>query len=216
MTRAADLLAALGHPWPVVFEEAWTSFRGGNFGVGAVLVDPADASILTRGRNRVAQRDAEPRTLSGNMTAHAEMNAFAGLDRFNAEGLHLYTTLEPCLMCVAAAMQLKVAHVHYAAADEFFDGMDGLWDQHPLTSARRPETSGPLPGVLSSVARLLPLVFTLRHFAGRTAEQLARRRNPELAAVADRLADDVEFRAVVADATFVEAFDHLAPLLAGR
>ena len=125
--NAADVWDSLSGPWRLAFEEAWASFRSGNFGIGAAVVDPETLDVVALGRNRVAERQALPRTLTGNMTAHAEMNAFAKIDRFNAEGLHLYTTLEPCLMCIAAAMQLKIAHVHFGARDEFYEGMHELW-----------------------------------------------------------------------------------------
>lgn len=203
------LLDDLAEPWRLAFDEAWSSFRAGNFGIGAVLIDPTTEDVVATGRNRVAQRDPELRTLSGNMTAHAEMNAFAALDRFNAEGLHLYTTLEPCLMCMGTAMQLKVAHIHFAVADEYFDGMSDLWRHHPVTAQRQPELTGPLPDGLSRFARLLPLTFTLRHFGGGLAEKLARREHPELAAVADSLSNDATFASIVADGTLVDALDHL-------
>lgn len=182
------------HPaWRAAFDEAWGSAQRGNFGVGAVLVDPVSDLVVARGRNRVVESPAIAGVLAGNMTAHAEMNAFAALDRFNAEGLHLYTTLEPCLMCAAAAMQLKVTHVHYAVADEFYDDLDDVWSRHPVTAQRRPERTGPLDGdhdVLSDLGRLLPMLFTLDRFAGRTAERLARERHPWLASFADELLGD--------------------------
>ena len=61
----------LAPPWRAAFEEAWESWRTGNFGIGAVLVDPQSDEIVSRGRNRVAQRTGEPGMLSGNFTAHA-------------------------------------------------------------------------------------------------------------------------------------------------
>ena len=206
---SSQALAALDAPWRAAFQEAWASFAAGNFGVGAALVDPIDGSLVSVGRNRVAERDGQPRMLSGNMTAHAEMNAFAALDRFNAEGLHLYTTLEPCLMCSATAMQLKLDHVHFAAADEFYAGMSGMWTSHPVTAERQPRSSGPLTGELARFARLLPMAFTLRHFPGRSAEQTARRRHPELAACADGLGGDERFQQIVATGTVGDALDHL-------
>lgn len=202
-------LAALDVPWRRAFDEAWQSFKDGNFGIGAVLVDPLDGTAVAVGRNRVAQHKAELRMLSGNLMAHAEMNAFASLDRPNAEGLHLYTTLEPCLMCIATAMQLKVAHVHFAAADEFYIGMNDMWSTFSLTNERRPERTGPLPDSLARFARLLPLIFTLRHFTGRTAEQVARRDHPELAALAEALASDDHFDRIRTEGSLDDALDHL-------
>jgi tRNA(Arg) A34 adenosine deaminase TadA len=210
MSSATDTWKGLALPWQVAFEEAWASFRAGSFGVGAVLVDPAaDNAIVTVGRNRVMQTQRAPRTLSGNMTAHAEMNAFAELDTFNAEGLHLYTTLEPCLMCAATAMQLKVAHVHYAAADEFYAGMDDLWASHPLTADRTPGSTMPLDGPLAAFARLLPMVFTLDQFPGRSAEQLARAEHPGLAELIDRLRDDTVWAEIRQSGTCHRALGHL-------
>jgi len=106
-------------------------------------------------------------------------------------------------------MQLKVAHVHYAAGDEFFVGMDDLWTLHPVTAERVPTSTGPLPGRSARFARLLPMVFTLRHFPGRSAEQQARRAHPDLAAVADRLISDETFADAVRSATVADAIDLL-------
>ena len=210
MSSATDTWKDLSLPWQVAFEEAWASFRAGSFGVGAVLTDPAaDNAIVTAGRNRVMQTQRAPRTLSGNMTAHAEMNAFAELERFNAEGLHLYTTLEPCLMCAATAMQLKVDHVHYAAADEFYAGMDDLWALHPLTADRKPSSTGPIDGPLAAFARLLPMIFTLDQFAGRSAEQLARAAHPGLAVLIDRLPHDALWAEIRQSGTCHRALGHL-------
>jgi tRNA(Arg) A34 adenosine deaminase TadA len=75
MSVAGAELDRLAPPWRAAFEEAWESRRAGNFGIGAVLVDPQSDEIVSRGRNRVAQATSEPGKLSGNFTAHAEMNA---------------------------------------------------------------------------------------------------------------------------------------------
>lgn len=192
-SRAADRppLQSLGLGWSVAFEQAWGSWRAGNYGVGAALVDPVTDELVAAGRNQVAQSEPEPGLLSGNMTAHAEMNAFASLERFNADGLHLYTTLQPCLMCAASAMQLKVSHVSFASNDEFFGGLDDLWQHHPVTAERSPVQSGPFLGDrirLAHFARLLPMTFTLEHFSDRSAAVLARSAHPHIARLADELA----------------------------
>jgi tRNA(adenine34) deaminase len=217
MSSSTETWKALPLPWQVAFEEAWASFRAGNFGVGAVLTEASDhpdavegvGPIVAAGRNRVAQTQRAPRTLSGNMMAHAEMNAFAELDSYSADGLHLYSTLEPCLMCAATAMYLKVAHVHFAAADEFYAGLDELWGKHSLTADRRSATSGPFDDRLAGFARLLPMIFTLEHFPGRSAEQLARSTHPGLAALANRLADDSTWTEIRKSGTCHRALGHL-------
>lgn len=200
---ATDVWARLDEPWRLAFAEAWASWRAGNFGVGAVLVDPADGSVVSTGRNRVAETERRLGELSGNMTAHAEMNAFARLDRFNAVSLDLTTTLEPCLMCLGTATLLKVARIRHAADDEFFDGLVDAWQAHPVTATRMPEieradfADG---GRLAAFARLLPMTFTLRMFPGRSAAALARERHPGLARFADDLDPAAPWPADVAEA----------------
>ena len=214
MGESTETWKSLPLPWQVAFEEAWASFRAGSFGVGAVLTDPAsENAIVTAGRNRVAQQQRSPRTLSGNMTAHAEMNAFAELDSFNAEGLHLYTTLEPCLMCAAAAMSLKVEHVHFAAHDEFYEGLDVLWGKHSLTAARQPGSTGPFESPLAGFARLLPMTFTLEQLPGGRAAALARERHPGLAAMIDGFRDDTTFTDIRKSGNAHRALGHLWPAL---
>ena len=210
MSSATDTWKLLSLPWQVAFEEALAAYRAGTFGVGAVLVDPAnDDAIVTAGRNRVMQQQRSPRTLSGNMTAHAEMNAFAELDQFDAEGLHLYTTLEPCLMCAAAAMLLNVEHVHFAACDEFYAGMDELWGKHSLTAARQPASTGPFDGPLGHFGRLLAMTFNLEHLVGQPAEQLARAKQPALTDLIDRIATNDQWIAIRKSGTVHRALGHL-------
>lgn len=210
MSSATDTWKSLSLPWQVAFEEAWSAYRAGTFGVGAVLADPAnDDSIVTAGRNRVTQQQRSARTLSGNMTAHAEMNAFAELDRFNAKGLHLYTTLEPCLMCAAAAMLLKVEHVHFAARDEFYEGLDELWGKHSLTAERQPTSTGPFDGPLGHFGRLLAMTFNLEQLAGSSAEQLAREKQPALAGLIDQIATDEAWMTIRKSGTVHRALGHL-------
>ena len=210
MSSATETWKGLSLPWQVAFEEAWASFRAGSFGVGAVVTDPAaENAIVTVGRDRVMQTQRVPRTLSGNMTAHAELNAFAELDTFDAEGLHLYTTLEPCPMCAAAAIQLKVAKVHYAAADGSRAEMNDVWASAPVTAACAPSTTMLLDGPLVVFARLLPMVFTLSKVPGGPLEKLARSEHPDLAGLIDRLSEDSTWSEIRQAGTCHRALGHL-------
>jgi len=182
--------AALDEPWRVAFEEAWTSWCTGNYGIGAALVDPASGRVVSVGRNRVTQRVAEPRQLSGNFVAHAEMNAFAAMESMLADGLHLYTTLQPCLMCAGAAIALHVEQVHFAARDEFFPGLEDLWANHDYSRDRQPRWEGPLGGCLERFARALPLSFTLFWLPDSLPAVTARAHEPEVAALAAQLIGD--------------------------
>ena len=79
---------------------------GGPF--GAVIV--CAGRIVGRGQNRV--------TSTNDPTAHAEVvalrDACAALGRFHLTGATLYTSCEPCPMCLAAAYWAHVARIVFA------------------------------------------------------------------------------------------------------
>lgn len=81
--------------------------EGGPF--GAVIV--RNDEIVGRGWNRV--------TSAKDPTAHAEMvairDACKNLDTFSLAGCHLYTSCEPCPMCLAAIYWSRLDRVYYAA-----------------------------------------------------------------------------------------------------
>jgi tRNA(Arg) A34 adenosine deaminase TadA len=83
------------------------SAEGGPF--GAVVV--CDGKIVGQGRNQV--------TATNDPSAHAEIVAIreAGrtLGRFDLQGCVLYTSCEPCPMCLAAAYWARVDKVVYSA-----------------------------------------------------------------------------------------------------
>lgn len=89
-------------------DEARAGLERGEVPIGSVLVDGA-GQVIGRGRN-TAQA-------SGTVTAHAEMNAFAdaaGRDLRAEQGILLVTTLEPCVMCLGAALEAQVDTIIYA------------------------------------------------------------------------------------------------------
>lgn len=92
--------------------------HGGPF--GAVVVH--EGRIIAEGWNQVTSRN-DP-------TAHAEMvalrEAAARLNRFSLAGCTLYTSCEPCPMCLAAAYWARIDGLVYAAtrADAAAIGFD--------------------------------------------------------------------------------------------
>lgn len=92
---------------------------GGPFGA---LIAGADGSIVAEGCNRV--------TSSNDPTAHAEVTAIRGacaaLGTFSLAGHVLYTSCEPCPMCLAAAYWARLDGIVYAAsrADAAAGGFD--------------------------------------------------------------------------------------------
>jgi tRNA(adenine34) deaminase len=94
--------------------EAHAARAEGNFACGAVVV--RDGRVVAAGHNQVI-------TLS-DPTAHAEMmvlrSAAAKLGTRDLSRTTLYTTLEPCPMCAAAACWARVARVVCGAPDRRF------------------------------------------------------------------------------------------------
>ena len=92
--------------------------RGGPF--GAVIV--RDGKIVGEGVNSV--------TAANDPTAHAEVNAIRAaaktLGAFTLAGCELYTSCEPCPMCLAAAYWARLDAVYYgaSAADAARAGFD--------------------------------------------------------------------------------------------
>jgi tRNA(adenine34) deaminase len=93
-------------------DRARAAAASGEVPVGAVLVD-ANGEALARTANApIASHDP---------TAHAEIVALreAGraLRNYRLPGCTLYTTLEPCAMCVGAVVHARIARLVFAAPD---------------------------------------------------------------------------------------------------
>ncbi len=105
-------------PWQCCLEEAWTAYCMGSIPIGAAITDQ-HGRVVARGRNRIFEETAPGKLLCGHFLAHAEMNALVALewDRADPRTLVLYTTTEPCPLCVGAIRVTKIGEVRYAARD---------------------------------------------------------------------------------------------------
>ncbi|UQZ87958.1 tRNA adenosine(34) deaminase TadA [Deltaproteobacteria bacterium Smac51] len=90
---------------------------------GAVLA-AKDGRIIGRGHNRVITFN-DP-------TAHAEMSALRAAaeaaGNYRLTGSVLYSTLEPCPMCLMAAIHARVARVVFGAAEPKWGAAGSLMD----------------------------------------------------------------------------------------
>jgi tRNA(adenine34) deaminase len=184
--------AALEGPWRESFELAWEAFLAGTIPVGAVVAD-GSGEIVARGRNRIFEESAPPGQLAGTYLAHAELNALVGLPRFlvrDGRGPFdhhiLYTTLEPCALCVGAALMMMVGELRYASTDHYGGGRE-LRLENPHTARRPLELTGPLDGILGDFGELLHLAhFVWRRPDGQVLATY-RERKPDLVELAERL-----------------------------
>lgn len=114
--------------------------RGGPF--GCVIVRRGE--IIARGNNRV--------TSTNDPTAHAEVTAIreacGALGTFSLKDCELYTSCEPCPMCLAAIYWARIPRVFYGntradAAGIGFDD-DFIYQQIPLRPDQRAIAMQPL------------------------------------------------------------------------
>ena len=98
--------------WMVVaLEEATGALRGGEVPIGAVVV--YRDKIVGRGRNRTEEKKLP--------FEHAEMvamrEAASVLATKSLEQCVLYSTIEPCVMCVGAALLARIPRIVFGARE---------------------------------------------------------------------------------------------------
>jgi len=112
---------------------AMENVRGGKGGPFAAVI-VKDGRIIAEGANRV--------TSTNDPTAHAEVvairEACRTLGDFQLPGCDLYTTCEPCPMCLGAIYWARPARVFYAcvAADAAAAGFDDAFIYEELKRVR--------------------------------------------------------------------------------
>jgi creatinine deaminase len=84
------------------YEQALDSYNQGGLPIGSAMVE--NGAIIAAGHNRrVQERDP---------IAHAEMDCFRKAGRrARYDGVTLYTTLSPCMMCAGTVLQFGVRRV---------------------------------------------------------------------------------------------------------
>ena len=112
------------------------SGRGGPF--GAVIVK--DGRIIAEGMNQV--------TSTNDPTAHAEVlairQACAKLGRFELQDCELYTSCEPCPMCLGAIYWARLSRVYFANTAEDAAKM-GFDDSFIYAELKQPRSQRRIP-----------------------------------------------------------------------
>ena len=102
--------------------EAGQGASEGEVPVGALVV--LDGNVVGRGHNQpITRRDP---------TAHAEIIAIRAAAKnvgaYRLPGGVLYVTLEPCVMCVGAAIHARLASIRYGARDQKAGALGSVYD----------------------------------------------------------------------------------------
>jgi tRNA(adenine34) deaminase len=134
----------------LAIEQARTALHIGEVPIGAVLV--ADGQVVAQGFNQPIHH-VDP-------TAHAEVvalrQAARTLGNYRLGGTSMYVTVEPCLMCVGALINARVATVVYGTAEPKFGAVLSLLRVQELRVNHRLEVVGP---VLEAECRQLMVDF---------------------------------------------------------
>jgi tRNA(adenine34) deaminase len=176
----------------------WEAYLAGTIPVGAVVVDEV-GHVFSRGRNRIFN-DPSDGHLGSSRLAHAEVNALLALrSERTYEDFALYSSLEPCHLCAAAAIAVRVGRLHYAAPERYAGAVGRLLpiadhELHPL------RIEGPLTGPAGRLPELLHLAHCLRRAPSGGVASFYRSRRRDLVAAAQMLP------APDPDATLAEAF----------
>jgi tRNA(adenine34) deaminase len=106
----------------LALEQAELAVREGEVPVGAVVV--AGRRVIAAAHNLpVSLRDP---------TAHAEIlairDAAAHLGEYRLVDTSIFVTLEPCVMCIGAILNARIAQVYYGARDDKAGALGSVYD----------------------------------------------------------------------------------------
>ena len=106
----------------VAIEEARDGANGGEVPVGAIVA--IENHVAGAAHNRpIGLKDP---------SAHAEIlairEAATNAGAYRLEGASIYVTLEPCVMCVGAIINARIAKVYYGARDEKGGALGSVYD----------------------------------------------------------------------------------------
>jgi len=106
----------------LALEQAELGMREGEVPVGAVMM---------AGRRVIAVAHNLPASLR-DPTAHAEIlairDAAAQLGDYRLVDTSIFVTIEPCVMCIGALLNARVAQVYYGARDEKAGALGSVYD----------------------------------------------------------------------------------------
>lgn len=207
---------ALSPAWRACVEEAWSAFCDGSRPIGAVIADP-DGAVVARGRNTTWREGPDGHRERGRLE-HAELLTLMSLDyaALDPATLTLYSTTEPCPMCIGALRVSGVREVRYARA-EAWSGAVNLLDASDYMRRAAIRVVRPNVPALERLLIALHVAFSLEVQPVRARDVLEswKRADPVAVSAGERLAAagvlvDLRRRAVSAE----EAVAAIDPYLA--
>lgn len=196
----------LSKPWKTCITNAWNlacCTNADKFGfIGAGVFSP-DGELLSEGTGhdltdgKVTILDGNGNPVSDHILAHSELMSLLKLDYSNeiarTRSCHLYTTLEPCPLCIGAVvMSNAISELHYASRDPW-GGCIGMFDSTPYLKLQKyalkiigPEENPRLEAVLVALSISGWIITNGRQHVINASSQML----PEAANVAKRIIND--------------------------
>jgi cytosine deaminase len=104
----------------LAFAQAEKSYQEGGLPIGAVMVE--DGAVIASGHNRRVQE--------GDPIAHGEMDCLRRAGRrARYDGVTMYTTLSPCMMCAGTIVQFGIRRIVIGEAQNFAGNIEFLRDR---------------------------------------------------------------------------------------
>ena len=104
----------------IAYKEALKAYKKGDVPVGAVIIKD----------NKVVAKSYNKKEKNKNAIMHAEIDvinkACKKLKTWHLEECILFTTLEPCLMCIGSIIQSRIGKIYYSTDNPNFGELDIL------------------------------------------------------------------------------------------
>lgn len=106
--------------WNELVRLAVEGYNAGSLGIAAAIADQ-DGAIMAKGRNQLSDSLDSCNKIKMTSIAHAEMNALNNLppERQHDRSLTLFTTVEPCPMCLGAVAMSSIRKIVIGSADPY-------------------------------------------------------------------------------------------------
>ena len=117
--------------WQTCLTLCLDAINSGSLGIAATVHDSTGAAI-SRGRNQLFDTCSSPNAIKNTLVSHAEVNAIAGLpnEYRSDKSVVMYTSVEPCPMCLGAIAMSPIRQVVIGSRDPYA-GSAALVDNHP-------------------------------------------------------------------------------------
>ncbi|MCK5788080.1 MAG: nucleoside deaminase [Chlamydiia bacterium] len=115
----------------IAIQEALKSLKYDEVPVGAIVVDK-DNNIIGRGHNSVIK--------DSDATCHAEINAIReatqNQNTWRLDGFRIFTTIEPCIMCMGCILNSRLSEVIFGAEGDRQGSITKILSSHELFSIK--------------------------------------------------------------------------------